>query len=186
VTTRRVKGSVNAVQEVAARIGRVLGDAGIVVGGLAVSAHGHVRGTDNVDFVTKLDPREVKKRLGRVGIESRLERHDEEMGEPPWTLSGTLLGVTFDILPPLVPIYWSRTIAAHLPNGTVVRVVDLEALLRLKIRAGGHKDLWDVAALLRVHPAHMDTALRVAEAYGVGDELKRWLHDRRPSRRSGT
>lgn len=180
---RRVKGSVNAVQEVAARIARVLGDAGIVVGGLAVSAHGHVRGTDDVDFVTKLDPREVRKRLGRVGIEARLERHDEDMGEPPWTLSGVLLGVRFDILPPLVPIYWSRTIAAHLPNGTVVRVVDLEALLRLKIRSGGHKDLWDVAALLRVHPSHLETALQVAEAYGVGDELKRWVHDRRPANR---
>ena len=173
------------MQEVAARIARVLGDAGIVVGGLAVSAHGHVRATDDVDFVTKLDPREVRRRLGRVGIESRLQRHDEEKGEPPWTLSGTLLDVNFDILPPLVPIYWSRTIAAHLPNGTVVRVVDLEALLRLKIRAGRHKDLWDVAALLRVHPAHLDSAMRVAEAYGVADELKRWVHDRRPPSRRG-
>jgi hypothetical protein len=185
VKARRVKGSGNAVQEVAARIARVLGDAGIVVGGLAVSAHGHVRGTDDVDFVTKLDPREVKRRLARVGIESRLERQDEEKGEPPWTLSGTLLDVGFDIFPPLVPIYWSRTIAVRLPNGTVVRVVDLEALLRLKIRAGGHKDLWDVAALLRVHPAHLDSCMHVAEAYGVADELKRWVHDRRPVGRRG-
>lgn len=182
---RRVKGSGNAVQEVAGRIAQVLGDAGIVVGGLAVSAHGHVRGTDDVDFVTKLDPREVKRRLGRVGIESRLQRHDEETGEPPWTISGTLLDVNFDILPPLVPIYWSRTIAVHLPDGTVVRVVDLEALLRLKIRAGGHKDLWDVAALLRVHPAYLDSSMRVAQAYGVADELKRWVHDRRPVSRRG-
>jgi hypothetical protein len=183
VKGRRVKGSRNAVQDVAARIGRVLGDAGIVVGGLAVSAHGHVRGTDDVDFVTKLDPREVKRRLGRVGIESRLERHDEEKGEPPWTLSGTLQGVNFDILPPVVPIYWSRTLAINLPNGAVLRVVDLEALLRLKIRAGGHKDLWDVAALLRVHPAYLESSMRVAQAYGVADELKRWVHDRRPAAR---
>lgn len=176
---RRVKGSRNVVQEAASRIARVLGEAGVLVGGLAVSAHGHVRGTDDVDFVTKLDPRDVKRRLARAGIESRVSHHDEWAGEPPWRLHGAVLGVDFDILPPLVPIYWTRTIPAHLPDGTLVRVVDLEALLRLKIRAAGHKDLWDVASLLRLHPSYLDVALRVAEAYGVADELNRWLHDRR-------
>jgi hypothetical protein len=180
---RRVRGSRNVVQEAAARIARVLGESGVLVGGLAVSAHGHVRGTDDVDFVTKLDPREVRRRLSRAGIESRLTHYDEWAGEPPWRLRGTVLGVDFDILPPLVPIYWSRTIPAHLPDGTGVRVVDLEGLLRLKIRAGGHKDLWDVAALLRVHPAYLDLAVRVADAYGVADELNRWLHDRRRASR---
>jgi hypothetical protein len=181
---KRVRGSRNVVQDAAARIARVLGDDGILVGGLAVSAHGHVRGTDDVDFVTKLDPRELRRRLSRAGIESCLTNYDEWAGDPPWRLHGTLLGVDFDVLPPLVPIYWSRTLPAHLPDGTPVRVVDLEGLLRLKIRAGGHKDLWDVAALLRVHPSHLDVGLKIAAAYGVEDELNRWLHDRRqPSSR---
>jgi hypothetical protein len=178
---RKVRGSRNVVQEAAARIARVLGESGILVGGLAVSAHGHVRGTDDVDFVTKLDPREVRRRLARAGIESRVTYYDEWAGDPPWRLHGRIRDVDYDILPPLVPIYWSRSLAAHLPDGTPVRLVDLEGLLRLKIRAGGHKDLWDVAALLRIHPSYLDLALRVALAYGVEDELKRWLHDRRRS-----
>jgi hypothetical protein len=183
VTSRRVKGSRNAVQEAAARLSRMLGDAGILVGGLAVSAHGHVRATDDVDFVSKLDPREIRRRLTRLSIESRLIRGDDREGAPPWIVEGTIGGVPFDILPPLVPVYWSRTIPARLPNGVIVRVIDLEGLLRLKIRAGGHKDLWDVAALLRIHPAHLDATLRMAAAYGCKDELERWLHDRRPAAR---
>ena len=179
MTTRRLSGSRNAVQEAASRLARILGDAGVLVGGLAVSAHGHVRATDDVDFVTKLDPREVRRRLTRLGIESRLARGDDGDREPPWAVTGTIGGVRFDILPALVPIYWTRTIAARLPDGVILRVVDLEGLIRLKIRSGGHKDLWDVAALLRVHPSHLEVALRVAEAYGCRDELERWLHDRR-------
>jgi hypothetical protein len=179
VTSRRVEGSRNAVRVAAARLSRMLGDAGVLVGGLAVSAHGHVRGTDDVDFVSKLDPREIRRRLTRLGIESRIVRLDDDDGGPPWTISGTIGGVPFDILPPLVPVYWTRTIPARLPDGVIVRVVDLEGLLRLKIRAGGHKDLWDVAALLRLHPSYLEVALRSAEAYGCRDELQRWLHDRR-------
>jgi hypothetical protein len=181
VTSRRVKGSRNAVQEAAACLSRLLGDAGVLVGGLAVSAHGHVRATDDVDFVSKLDPREIRRRLTRLSIESRLLRSDDGDGRPPWIVRGEIEGVPFDILPALVPVYWSRTIPARLPNGTIVRVIDLEGLLRLKIRAGGHKDLWDVAALLRVHPAYLEAALRMAAAYGCQDELERWLHDRRPA-----
>jgi len=59
-------------------------------------------------------------------------------------------------------------------------MVDLSELLRLKLKAAGPKDFMDIAELLAVHPNVTAETHAAAEAYGVGDELKRWLIQRRP------
>jgi hypothetical protein len=59
-------------------------------------------------------------------------------------------------------------------------MVDLRDLLRLKLKAAGRKDFMDVAELIKVHPELIAEAHAAAEAYGVGDELTRWLTHRRP------
>jgi len=54
-------------------------------------------------------------------------------------------------------------------------VLDLANLLRLKLEAGGPKDLWDVARLLRRYPEELSRALAQASSLGIEEELRRWL-----------
>jgi len=63
-------------------------------------------------------------------------------------------------------------------------VVDLEGLVRLKLRAGGPQDLMDTAALVLRHPDLLEKAREIALAYSVdlADKLDVWLGDRRLQR----
>jgi hypothetical protein len=58
-------------------------------------------------------------------------------------------------------------------------VIDLDGLLRLKLKAGGPQDLLDAAQLLRRPPEMVEQTRAVAEAYGQWDRLQRWLEDPR-------
>ena len=66
-----------------------------------------------------------------------------------------------------------------LGRGNAVRVVDLDGLLRLKLRAAGPQDLLDAAQLLRKHPEMLEQVRPVAEAYGQWERLESWLNDPR-------
>ena len=63
-----------------------------------------------------------------------------------------------------------------------LRVVDLDGLVRLKLRAQGPRDLMDVAALVLAHPETRERAREAARAYGALDGLDRWLADARLAR----
>jgi hypothetical protein len=128
----------------------------VLVGGLAVGAHGYVRGTRDVDFVVNMKLREAQRRLRDDHIPSTLARVALLEGDITW-LRGTVGEVPFDILPAIVPIDWDASIAVPLGRATL-RVVDLEGLLRLKVRAGGPRDLMDVAALVVRHPQRRERA----------------------------
>jgi len=161
------------------RIAAVLGDDGRLIGGLAVAAWGYVRGTDDVDFLTRRDPAILKKQLAAEGIRCRIRRGDPTEGDPDWVIQGTLSGVRFDILPPLVPVDWERPLVLHLGGNAEIRVVDVRGLVRLKLRAHGPQDLMDTAALVLRHPELAGEALETAESYAVRDLLERWLADDR-------
>jgi hypothetical protein len=164
---------------VASRVSAALGpDDCVLVGGMAVAAHGFVRATRDVDFVAKPDLAEARKRLSHGGIRTSLHRGDPLEGGFP-SLQGTLDGVRVDVLPPLVPIDWERAIEVTVGKRSRLRVVDLEGLLHLKLRAGGPRDLMDVAVLLRRHPGETDRTLELAQAYRLSAELGRWLRDPR-------
>jgi hypothetical protein len=184
---RRPKG---ALDRVAARLAAILGDEAVLIGGLAVGAHGHVRATDDVDFASSRAPAEVQALLSHAGLRSSLKRGDVREGDPPWVVRGEMDGIAFDVLPPLVPIAWESAIEVSLGRGARVRVVDLWSLLQLKLRAGGPQDLLDVAMLLRLHPDLEGEALRAAEPYGLAERLRTWLADPRlrssPSGTRGT
>jgi len=64
-------------------------------------------------------------------------------------------------------------------KGLTIQVVDLEGLIRLKLRAGGPRDVLDVAALVLRHPQHLDLARELAVAYRAADKLEIWLKDPR-------
>lgn len=143
-----------------------------------MGAHGYVRATQDVDFVTKLALQDVQKRLSAHGIATRVTRGDVLEGDFP-RLRGTLAGVRFDVMPALVPIDWERAIELPMGQRAMLRVVDLDGLIRLKLRAGGPKDLMDVAALVLRHPDYRDRARALAVAYRVADKLEAWLEDPR-------
>jgi hypothetical protein len=80
---------------------------------------------------------------------------------------------------PAGPIQWDRAITVSFGEGAAIRVVDLESLIRLKLKAGGPKDLMDVAALVLLHPEHEERAQELAVAYRIRDKLDIWLRDPR-------
>jgi hypothetical protein len=166
------------LERVALRLAEVLGETAVLVGAMAVGAHGYVRATGDVDFVAELPLAEVSKRLRDHGISATLHRGDPLEGDFP-CLKGTLDGVRFDVMPPLVPLDLKRAIEVSMSASGRLRVVDLDGLIRLKLRAQGPKDLMDVAALVLRHPDQLETTRKAAGAYGILDRLDHWLRDPR-------
>jgi hypothetical protein len=144
----------------------------VLIGGLAVAAHGYVRATVDVDFVVR-DLDAACEHLREQGLSVEVLRGDFTC------VRGSIGGVRFDLLPPLVPIRWDRAIRVPLGGGTSIRVVDLESLIRLKLKAGGPRDLMDVAALVLRHPEQTERAREIALAYRLRAELETWLSDPR-------
>jgi len=160
------------------RLARLLGpDECVLIGGLAVGVHGYVRGTDDLDFISRQPLLETREKLRKAGIETRLLRGDVLDGGFS-CLKGEIDGVPFDVLPPLVPIAWDQALALAMGDGTL-RVVDLDGLLQLKFRAGGPQDLLDAARLVMLHPETQARAQELATAYRERDRFDIWLRDPR-------
>lgn len=177
---KRKRGKAEAApHEVAVRLASLLPEPSALIGALAVAAHGFVRATDDIDFVSSAEPKEIQARLAKGGIASKIRRGDVLEGDVPSVVYGRAEGFHFDVLFPPVPIDWSRTVTLPLTEGSELRVVDLDALVRLKLRAGGPQDLIDVVHLVRIHPDIEERALALAEAYGVRERLEEWLADPR-------
>ncbi len=183
--------------ELAVRLASILPEPNALIGALAVAAHGYIRATDHIDFVSPADPKEIQARLAKAGIASKTRRGDALEGDIPSVVYGRAEGIRFDVLFPPVPIDWSRTVILPLTKDSRLRVVDLDTLVRLKLRAGGPQDLIDVVHLVRLHSEIEGRALTLGEAYGVRERLEEWLADprirspepvaprrRRPGRRS--
>ncbi|HET7291008.1 MAG TPA: hypothetical protein VFM88_01160 [Vicinamibacteria bacterium] len=170
------------LERAALRVARSLGEGNcLLVGGLAVAAHGYVRATTDVDFVTRLPLAEASALLKGHGIAAELRRGDVLEGDFPCILA-TVDGARVDVMPPLVALDWERAIEIPLDRGARLLVVDLAGLIRLKLRAGGPKDLMDVAALVLQHPEHLGRARELATAYRAADRLETWLKDPRMKR----
>ena len=158
------------LEETATRIAAVLGDQGMLVDGMAVATWGYVRATDDVDFVANLAATEVVERLKAAGLSARIHKGSVLDGDMEWCIKGRLGEVAFDILPPVVPLDFDRAVKVRLARGSAVRVVDLDGLLRLKLRAGGPQDLLDAAQLLlgdlRAGLSGVEIELRREESVG--------------------
>jgi hypothetical protein len=162
----------------AVRLARLLGpEECVLIGGLAVAAHGFVRATDDIDFITRKPLDETRKKLRETGIETRLLRGDILDGGFS-CVKGEIDGIAFDVLPPLVPIPWDEALPVAIGGG-MLRVVPLDSLLQLKFRAGGPQDLLDVARLVLLHPGLEPRARELATAYRALDRFEIWLRDPR-------
>ena len=161
---------------VARRIAEAIGtDDCLLAGGLAVAAHGFVRGTRDVDLLTRLPLSEARKRLERGGLPTRLLKGTPLEGGFS-CLRGECEGLPFDVLPQIVPVHWEAAVPAGAGS---LRIVPLEDLLALKLKAQGAKDLMDAAILVLMHPDTEERARGLATAYRVLDRLESWLLDPR-------
>lgn len=174
-----MRGRAPDLEGAAVRLARLLGEKDcLLVGGMAVGVHGYVRATKDIDFIVKTGLADVSRRLRQHGISTILTRGNPLEGDFP-CVKGTLDGVRFDVMPQLVSLDWDRAIEVPMARGAILRVVDLEGLIRLKLRAQGPRDLLDVAALVLLHPDQLQIAREVAAGYRVADNLEVWLNDPR-------
>lgn len=150
----------------------------LLAGGLAVMAHGFVRGTRDVDLLTRLPLSEARARLKRGGLPTRLLKGDPLEGGFS-CLKGECDGLPFDVLPQLVPVHWEAAVPVRASGAGSLRVVPLVDLLALKLKAQGPKDLMDAAILVLMHPETDPRARELAIAYRVLDRLEHWLDDPR-------
>jgi hypothetical protein len=154
----------------AARLQEILGPDSAIVGGLAVNAYGYVRATRDIDIVVRMPLDRAQSLLEARGIRvTRLRADPLEGGFS--CLKGVIAGrsgrgktepVLFDILPELVPVQPERLVSVAL-GGHTLRIVDIETLIRLKLRAGGPKDLYDIGILGNLNPAARRAALEHCE-----------------------
>lgn len=164
---------------VARRVAETIGaEDCLLAGGLAVMAHGFVRGTRDVDLLTRLPLSEARARLDRGGLPTRLLKGDPRGGGFS-CLRGECEGLPFDVLPQLVPVHWEAAVPVPAGGAGSLRVVPLVDLLALKLRAQGPKDLMDAAILVLMHPETEPRARELATAYRVLDRLEHWLDDPR-------
>jgi hypothetical protein len=170
----------------AARLIKALGEGRCAVaGGIAVNAYGYVRATRDVDIIVAIPLSEARRLLEEHGISVRLLRGNPLDGEFS-CLKGVLeLGkraveaVPFDVLPQLVPFdpWQSVELTVH---GESMRVVDVDTLIRLKLKAAGPKDLYDIAILVNLEPAWKERAMAFAAAdKDLSTRLKTFIDDPR-------
>jgi len=166
-------------EAVALRLAEIVGEGEcLLAGGLAVIAHGYVRATQDVDLVTRRSLPEVKDRLVGKGIRASLKRGDRLEGNFP-CVKGEVDGIPFYILPELVPIAWDAAVPVLEGPAAALSVIDLDGLIRLKLKAQGAQDLMDVAMLVLLHPEARPRARELSGAYRVRDRLEAWLKDSR-------
>ena len=160
----------------AQRLAAVLGEGSGLAGGLAVAAWGEIRATRDVDFVTVRPLAEVERALGDAGLVFVSRRGDPLTRDLPWVVDGELDGVRFQVFAPRGGKQFS-TVSVSPAGGEGIRVpvLGLADLICLKLEAGGSKDLWDVARLVRRYPEEKSRTLSLASSLGLEDELRRWL-----------
>lgn len=161
---------------VARRLADILGEGTGLAGGLSVAAWGEIRATRDVDFVTLRPLLEVEGVLRSAGIAFSVRRGDPLGQDLPWVIAGELDGASFQVFAPRGGRgFKTVNVSPANDQGSSIPVVDLPDLLRLKLEAGGPKDLWDVARLVRRHPEHLEAVKANARALGIESELARWL-----------
>lgn len=147
---------------------RALNDEGgryVLVGGLAVVLHGHLRATGDVDLVVDLASDQVNRTLDALehaGFRPYLPVPATEFADPvkreEWIRDKAML--VFSLRPtagvPMVDLFleppmpfdrlWARSAVMKM-RGVPVRVAALDDLIELKRRAGRPEDLADAEAL---------------------------------------
>jgi len=138
----------------------------VTVGGVAVVLHGHARLTADLDLIVDLAPQAAANALDAltsIGFRPRLPVEVDGFADPAvrerwinqqgmtvfsmWDPDDPLRSVDLFVEQPIdFEELWARSVVVDI-DGTPVRVVSIEDLIRLKRIAGRPVDLEDVAAL---------------------------------------
>ena len=163
------------VAELLRRLGRA-GVAHVLIGGLAVNAHGVIRATKDVDICPDPDPANLKRLaslLAEIGVRQLGVEDDgfseREMPFDPTDAADLAQGGNFRLETPLGVLdimQWipgldaEHTFEALAQDaliaeafGVKLRVCSLPALRRMKQAAGRPRDLQDLADLEAAHPS---------------------------------
>lgn len=161
-----------------------------LIGASALAAHNYVRGTDDVDLGTAVDPRTALKSLEQalrdLGLNAELRMPDEEDD-----LGGVLSvwerededGRPLDLVevvnfynpyrPKPNPALAAIKNAVPLDERTNLKYVRLADLVALKLYAGSRKDLADIGEVLAQNPdADVEEIRAVAKPYDRSGELE--------------
>jgi len=154
----------------------------VVIGGIAVIGHGHVRNTRDVDFVAANDPENLS-RLEAALLELNAElwgveahRLDVELDAETLANGANFTLVTdaggldfFNEVPGGAPYEDVRERAIEVElSGLTIRIAGLDDLIRMKRAAGRPRDLEDIAVLTELE---RDRVARDEKA-GDGPEAK--------------
>lgn len=155
-------------------IARTLNDSGVpflVVGGLAVVAHGYGRHTQDLDLVIRLQPDTIRAAfaaLASLGYQPRVPITAEAFADAEqrarWTLEKSMTVLNFhsdqhsdtpiDVFvaePFDFELEFQRALIEEVAPGVLVRIVQLDTLILLKQQAGRPQDLADIAELRLLH-----------------------------------
>ncbi|MBA3893080.1 MAG: hypothetical protein H0X69_05220 [Gemmatimonadales bacterium] len=140
----------------------------VVVGGLAVVLHGHLRATGDIDLVVDLAPEQVDRTLAALegaGFQPYLPVAPTHFADPAkravWVREQGM--VVFSLRPrsgvPMVDLFlehpmpfdqlWARSVVVNL-RGVAVRIASIDDLIALKRQAGRPEDLTDAEALTEI------------------------------------
>ena len=141
----------------------------LIVGGLAVNAHGFVRLTRDVDIVLQLDPGNVNRGLSalfNIGYQMSIPARPQDFANPEtredWRQSKGMITLKLwsdkhQRTPIDIFVYepfdftneFATAMAVEVCPGLLTRVVSLETLLKMKRDAGHTQDLIDIEELQR-------------------------------------
>jgi predicted nucleotidyltransferase len=148
----------------------------IVVGGLAVNAHGYGRQTADVDLVVRLDAKTIEnafRALASIGYQPRVPVIADDLSNAERRAKlieengMTVIGFHSDKHPETpVDIFasepfdfaaeYDRALVEEVAAGIPVHIVGLDTLLRLKRAAGRPQDLADIAELSSLYEGSDD------------------------------
>ncbi len=141
----------------------------VVVGGLAVIMHGHLRATSDLDLVIGLEPENCLRALdalASIGLRPRLPVALADFADPAkredWVQNRNMLvfqlwdptnperSVDVFVREPIdFPILFADAVAKDL-DGTPIRVASIRHLIAMKRLAGRPRDLDDIEALRQI------------------------------------
>jgi len=141
----------------------------VVVGGLAVILHGHLRGTADIDLVIELSPENCRRALDAlagVGLRPRLPVDMQQFADPEirrdWVDNRNMM--VFQLWDPNVPgrsvdvfvrepidfdELWSQSVLREVQR-VPVRVASIAHLVTMKRSAARPRDLDDITALEQI------------------------------------
>jgi Nucleotidyl transferase AbiEii toxin, Type IV TA system len=151
---------VQALTEIVRRLdeakARGLVDQYALIGGFAVSAWGIPRATHDIDFVLALGSAEAASLAAHLHAEFHAGESDDPL-RGVFRMSVTVDHLSVPVQLVLLPPAWNTVVFAHVESlpvfGCTVRVVSWQALILLKLYAGGPQDLLDARQILAVRQA---------------------------------